>query len=307
MKETGNPCPNESSEQMEQRSFDRSKPVSVSRPLPTLTLQRQCARGNHALGGECDECRKKHEGLLQRSATTLSSACKVPPIVHEVLRSPGQPLDSGTRALTKRRFGHDFSHVRTGAADVGPDWIVTVLRGSGERDAKFPWRLLVTGVPCNCDAVQWEQFVAGGFTIHHEDGTSRYYSACDTMQRINSRSRRFGRWCDDLLPDMKPGPWPVSEHPDAVCSGGVTGTQKPGTMQGPHVTPAGASYTFGDAPGFGSDFGDTINGKIFAGISWSTDFEHKVWCASQDTPIRTKRFSLTGKYLSDGVDTRTIT
>jgi hypothetical protein len=36
----------------------------------------------------------------------------VPPIVHEVLRSPGQPLDPTTRAFMEPRFGHDFSQVR---------------------------------------------------------------------------------------------------------------------------------------------------------------------------------------------------
>jgi Domain of unknown function (DUF4157) len=35
-----------------------------------------------------------------------------PPIVHEVLRSRGQPLDSGTRAIMEARFGYDFSGVR---------------------------------------------------------------------------------------------------------------------------------------------------------------------------------------------------
>jgi hypothetical protein len=36
----------------------------------------------------------------------------VPPIVHEVLRSAGQPLDSDTRAFMEPRFVHDFSRVR---------------------------------------------------------------------------------------------------------------------------------------------------------------------------------------------------
>src|SRR5713101_2203974 len=36
----------------------------------------------------------------------------VPPIVHDVLRSPGQPLEAGIRAFMETRFGHDFSHVR---------------------------------------------------------------------------------------------------------------------------------------------------------------------------------------------------
>jgi hypothetical protein len=36
----------------------------------------------------------------------------VPPIVHEVLRQPGQPLDPATRSTMELRFGHDFSGVR---------------------------------------------------------------------------------------------------------------------------------------------------------------------------------------------------
>ena len=35
-----------------------------------------------------------------------------PPIVHEVLRSPGQPLDPAARAFMESRFGHDFGKVR---------------------------------------------------------------------------------------------------------------------------------------------------------------------------------------------------
>ncbi|HEY6352708.1 MAG TPA: DUF4157 domain-containing protein [Candidatus Angelobacter sp.] len=37
---------------------------------------------------------------------------EIPSAVHEILRSPGQPLDRSTRAFFEARFGHDFSHVR---------------------------------------------------------------------------------------------------------------------------------------------------------------------------------------------------
>jgi hypothetical protein len=45
-------------------------------------------------------------------------------VVQDVLRSPGQPLDTSTRAFFEPRFGHDFSHVRVhadakGAASAG--------------------------------------------------------------------------------------------------------------------------------------------------------------------------------------------
>ena len=36
----------------------------------------------------------------------------VPPIVHEVLRSPGQPLDTTTRMFMEPRLGYDFSQAR---------------------------------------------------------------------------------------------------------------------------------------------------------------------------------------------------
>ncbi|MDY6795816.1 MAG: DUF4157 domain-containing protein [Actinomycetota bacterium] len=41
-----------------------------------------------------------------------SKGMVAPPIVHEVLGSPGQPLDARTRAYMEPRFGHDFSRVR---------------------------------------------------------------------------------------------------------------------------------------------------------------------------------------------------
>lgn len=51
--------------------------------------------------------------LLQRRASTPTAAAnEAPPIVHEVLRSPGQPLDESTRSFMEPRFNQDFSHVR---------------------------------------------------------------------------------------------------------------------------------------------------------------------------------------------------
>ncbi|MGO9437371.1 MAG: DUF4157 domain-containing protein [Terracidiphilus sp.] len=49
---------------------------------------------------------------LQRHAEPSASPTIVPPIVDDVLRSPGQPLDADTRAFMEPRFRHDFSHVR---------------------------------------------------------------------------------------------------------------------------------------------------------------------------------------------------
>jgi hypothetical protein len=80
-------------------------------------LQRKCDCGQHTIaGGECSSCSEEREGSLQRSALNRDSTNgrdgAVPPIVHDVLRSPGQPLDAATRAFFEPRFGHDFSGVR---------------------------------------------------------------------------------------------------------------------------------------------------------------------------------------------------
>ncbi|MEK6300587.1 MAG: DUF4157 domain-containing protein [Acidobacteriota bacterium] len=76
-------------------------------------LQRKCAScGQHTVaGGSCSECEKK-KGSLQRKPSSSEAVSEVPPIVHEVLRSPGQPLDANTRAFMEPRLGHDFSGVR---------------------------------------------------------------------------------------------------------------------------------------------------------------------------------------------------
>src|SRR5258708_10028074 len=81
-------------------------------PVQTGLLQRKCAcGGSPSLTGACEECSNKQLNL-QRSGANQTEASAVPPIVHEVLRSPGQPLDAATRAFMEPRFGHDFSRVR---------------------------------------------------------------------------------------------------------------------------------------------------------------------------------------------------
>jgi hypothetical protein len=80
-------------------------------------LQRKCACGGQASQseGECDDCKKKK--TLQRRAAGPAAQPAAPPIVHEVLNSPGQPLDPATRNFFEPRFGHDFSRVRVHTDD----------------------------------------------------------------------------------------------------------------------------------------------------------------------------------------------
>ncbi len=51
-------------------------------------------------------------GFLQCRSTSEAEPSEVPPVVHEVLHSLGQPLDAATRTFMELRLGHDFSRVR---------------------------------------------------------------------------------------------------------------------------------------------------------------------------------------------------
>ena len=96
------------------RSQTQTKPTPKPSftPVKTGLLQRKCACGNSAsLTGKCTECENKRLSL-QRRANNQAEPDEVPPIVHEVLREPGIPLDAATRAFMEPRFGHDFSQVR---------------------------------------------------------------------------------------------------------------------------------------------------------------------------------------------------
>jgi Domain of unknown function (DUF4157) len=71
-----------------------------------------------ACGGQCRKCQTEHAGQVQKQLRTRRAGpgalgqTTAPPIVHEVLDSPGQPLDTATRAFLAPHFGLDFSRVR---------------------------------------------------------------------------------------------------------------------------------------------------------------------------------------------------
>lgn len=102
---------------MNRQTVSQTHQESASSPLlATGILQRKCDCGQHTIaGGQCDEC-GKNKHTLQRAARNSErenpNSSGVPPIVHDVLNSPGQRLDAATRAFMEPRFGYDFSRVR---------------------------------------------------------------------------------------------------------------------------------------------------------------------------------------------------
>ena len=86
-------------------------PAQTLTQAPKALLQRTCDCGGVSkLAGGCEGCKQKR--ALQRKASSSRTHNSIPPIVHEVLRSSGQPLDSQTRTFMEAGFGHDFSKVR---------------------------------------------------------------------------------------------------------------------------------------------------------------------------------------------------
>jgi hypothetical protein len=118
------------------RAADQVMRMAMAAPPPSVAPIR--------LSRTCAAC---EERVQKWSAGTATA--EAPTLVHDVLRSPGQPLDAATRAFFGQGFGHDFAGVRihtdakaaesarsVGAAayTVGPD----VVFGSGRyapRDA----------------------------------------------------------------------------------------------------------------------------------------------------------------------------
>jgi len=78
-------------------------------------LQRKCGCGQHSISGsECNQCSKNHLSLQRSTKNTdfkTRNSASAWPAVQAVLRSPGRPLDSATRAFMEPRFGRDFSRV----------------------------------------------------------------------------------------------------------------------------------------------------------------------------------------------------
>jgi len=86
---------------------------SFSRMSIDPPLRRKCScGGSGGADGQCEECKEKEQKTLQRKAADAVESDVAPPIVHEVLDSPGQPLDQATRNFFEPRFGYDFSNVR---------------------------------------------------------------------------------------------------------------------------------------------------------------------------------------------------
>jgi len=95
--------------------------------VPDPQLHRPSACDGTRCEGQTQQPVPEH-GRLQKMGVESDDVGETaaPPIVHDVLRSPGQPLDAPTRAYFEPRFGHDFSRVRVHTNSEAADSVRSV-------------------------------------------------------------------------------------------------------------------------------------------------------------------------------------
>ena len=81
-------------------------------------VQRKCA-----CGGGCPRCQAEYHPTVKPAHAAIAGsgsdgATETPPLVDNVLRTPGRPLDTETRAFMESRFSHDFGDVRMHTDDA---------------------------------------------------------------------------------------------------------------------------------------------------------------------------------------------
>lgn len=98
-----------------------TNPIAIEYPPPATPLcfyEYSCPKGQLVLVvKKCQSAKPSQPSgppavAQRRAASGAASPTVAPSIVHDVLNSPGRPLDAATRAFMEPRFGHDFSRVR---------------------------------------------------------------------------------------------------------------------------------------------------------------------------------------------------
>jgi hypothetical protein len=107
----------------------RGQDAAAATPSSAQTVRRKCSCEDS--GKPCPKCEEEKKQSVQRKPVSPASHAvthaEAPPIVHDVLRSPGQPLDRGTRSFMESRFGYDLSHVRIHADSPIPSATISSL------------------------------------------------------------------------------------------------------------------------------------------------------------------------------------
>jgi len=182
--------------------------------MSTRLSQCRCARGGIPKpGGECAVCNAKR--LQWRTGPKLA-----PRIVHDVLRSPGRPLEPAVRGEMEARFGHDFSRVR----------IHTDARAAESARAVDAVAYTVGGDVVFDSGRYSPQTEAGSHLLAHELAHVVQHSAAAAEARVAASEAE--------------GAAPAREREAEAAAQAVTAGARP---QVAHRTPAGAIQRAGPA------------------------------------------------------------
>ncbi|HZR30130.1 MAG TPA: DUF4157 domain-containing protein, partial [Terriglobales bacterium] len=100
-----------------EREADRVAQAVMAPPNGTSPSAAVVAAPGAAVQRKCAACEEEDE-KLQRKESSASVPVAAPPVVKQVLASPGEQMDAGTRSFMESRFGQDFSHVRIHTGDT---------------------------------------------------------------------------------------------------------------------------------------------------------------------------------------------
>jgi hypothetical protein len=92
------------------RMADPASTQPSTHPVRSSAGLQRCSCGSGRAGEECEGC--KAQGMRLQRASAVETADTAPPIVHDVLNSPGRTLDAATRRFMEPRFGCDFGGVK---------------------------------------------------------------------------------------------------------------------------------------------------------------------------------------------------
>ena len=124
------------------------------RPAHRYRQQRPLESGNRSAPVLARTSNPQPAETLQREPRRADASGDIPPVVHDVLSTPGQPLDPSARAYFEPRFGHDFAQVRV------------------HRDAV---------AARSAEAIGAKAYTAGAHIVF---GDGRYDTACASGQRL---------------------------------------------------------------------------------------------------------------------------
>jgi hypothetical protein len=200
-----------------------SREVQKQAQTPTMSV-------SNILQRKYDKYKEKHEFLQYKAPSSFSEI--VPPIVHEVLKSPGHQLDAETRTFMEPRFGYDFSKVRvhTDAKAAESARAVNALAYTSGKDIVF-------------GAGQFSlQTHKGQMLITHEL-VHVIQQSIDSAQRqlINFHEDLYRRKANNVIPLVGKS---ASQSDTVKTPGKFTGVPS-GRIQRQLITPLGAGGGFG--------------------------------------------------------------